>query len=84
MPRGGAREGAGRPEGVGNLMTSELRKKVNAEAIISFLEDVATGKLEKASLSERLNAATVLLKKVLPDCKSVNLHSESMDEMFSL
>lgn len=64
---GGSREGAGRKKGVGNLLTQELREKIDAEALIGFLQDLASGEIIGATISERKDAAIALLKKVLPD-----------------
>jgi len=66
MGRGGPREGAGRKKGVGNLLTRELRERINPGPLIKYLHDVAEGK-KKATIKERMEAATILLKKVLPD-----------------
>ncbi len=76
MGHGGKREGAGRKKGVGNFLTEELREKIDAEKLIEFLQDLAEGKIEKTSISERKDAAVALLKKVLPDCKQTEFHAE--------
>ena len=67
MSAGGAREGAGRKAGVGNLLTRELRERVDAEGLITFLQNLVAGKIKGASVGERKDAAIALLKKVLPD-----------------
>ena len=69
MPRGGYRNGAGRKKGAENLLTKELRDRINAHGLIIFLQDLALGKVETATISERKDAAVALLKKVLPDCR---------------
>lgn len=69
MTHGGHRQGAGRKQGAANLLTSELREKINAERLINFLQRVAEGKVKGATISERKDAAVALLKKVLPDCR---------------
>ncbi|PIR24690.1 MAG: hypothetical protein COV43_08985 [Deltaproteobacteria bacterium CG11_big_fil_rev_8_21_14_0_20_42_23] len=74
MARGGKREGAGRKSGVGNLLTEELRSKIDPVPLIGFLQDLAEGRIEGASISERKEAAVALLRKVLPDCKSTSVH----------
>ena len=83
MKRGGKRENAGRKKGVGNLLTEELRDHINALDLIKFLQDLALGKKSKATLRERREAATVLLKKVLPDCQTVraNLNLNSREPL---
>lgn len=65
--RGGLREGAGRKKGVGNLLTKELKAEINGPRVIKFLQDLAFGKIEGSTISERKDAATTLLKKILPD-----------------
>lgn len=67
MARGGLREGAGRKTGVSNLLTKELRERINAPRLIAFLQDLAEGRVEGASISERKDAAVALLRKVMPD-----------------
>ena len=64
---GGSREGSGRKKGIGNLLTRELREKIDAAALIGFLQDLASGQVTGATISERKDAAIALLKKVLPD-----------------
>ena len=73
MEHGGRREGAGRKRGAANLLTRELRDGINAKKLIQFLEDLAGGKFKNASISERKDAAVALLRKVMPDCKSVEI-----------
>ncbi len=70
MEHGGKREGAGRKAGTPNLLTHELREKINALALIKFLQDVVAGKVEGATIGERINAAQGLLKKVMPDYRA--------------
>lgn len=69
MSKGGHREGSGRKQGIPNQLTQALREKIKAENLIRFLQNLADGKIEGASISERKEAAIALLKKVLPDCK---------------
>lgn len=76
MDHGGKRENAGRKKGVSNLLSRELREKINAERLINFLQGLAEGKVQEASISERKDAAIALLKKVLPDCKQTDLKIE--------
>jgi hypothetical protein len=78
MPRGGHRNGAGRKKGVANLLTKELRERIDAEGLIQFLQDLAHGKVENASISERKDAAIALLKKVLPD---MNRHEGEIEPL---
>jgi hypothetical protein len=77
MGHGGKREGAGRKRGIGNLLTEELREKINAERLIQFLQDLAEGKIDGASLTERKDAATTLLKKVLPDMNAQKIEAHA-------
>lgn len=56
MPSGGYRKHAGRKEGVGNLINEALRSKIEAEPLIQFLNDLAPGKIEGASLRDRREA----------------------------
>lgn len=77
MEHGGKREGAGRKRGSSNLLTQELRDIIKASQIIRFLQDLALGKIEGASLGERKEAATALLKKVLPDVNAQKIETES-------
>ena len=65
--RGGHRKGAGRKKGVGNLLTQELREKINGLKVIQFMQDLVDGKIDGATINERKEAAAVLLKKILPD-----------------
>ncbi len=74
--RGGSRYGAGRKKGCPNLLTQELREKINAEDCINFLRDVVLGKELEATLSNRIDAATTLLRKILPDCKQTEIMTE--------
>ena len=78
MAKGGFREGAGRKKGTPNLLTRELREKINAVKLIKFLQDLAEGNIEKASINERKDAAVALLKKVLPD---VNRHEAEIESL---
>ena len=87
---GGARPGSGRKPGSGNKLTIALRDHIEQEAIIAFLNDVALGRevtggyklsegdwvsgQQTPTVDQRLNAATVLSKKFLPDMK-VTEHS---------
>jgi len=73
MGKGGHRQNAGRKKGIPNLLTQELRQKINAEGLISFLQRLADGKVKGASISERKEAAIALLKKILPDCKHTEI-----------
>lgn len=75
--RGGFREGAGRKKGVGNYLTTELREKINAPRVIKFLQNLVDGKVEGSTINERKEAATVLLKKVLPDLNHTEANIES-------
>jgi len=79
MTHGGHRDNAGRKKGNANLLTQELREKINAEACINFLQDLADGKIMEATLSERKDAAIALLKKVLPDCKQTEVKTENQE-----
>lgn len=76
MEHGGKREGAGRKKGAGNLLTRELREKINAERLIQFLQDIADGKIDGASISERKDAAVALLKKVLADIQKNEVEAQ--------
>ncbi len=76
MPKGGHREGAGRKKGVSNLLTSELRERINAPKLIKLLQDIAEGKIAGSSVSERKDAAVALLKKVLPDMSQQKIEAE--------
>lgn len=69
---GGKRAGAGRRAGSKNLVTSELREKIDGSQLIQFLESVADGSLEGATLANRVLAATILLRKTLPDYKQID------------
>lgn len=77
MPRGGYREGAGRKSGIPNKLAHELKAEINAEKLISFLQGVAAGELPEATISLRILAASALLKKVVPDCKQIDLEQEA-------
>jgi len=83
MEHGGQRRGAGRKKGAGNLLNRELRERINAERLIQFLQDMAEGRIEGASLSERKDAAVALLKKVLPDCRQTEVAQED-DKAFKV
>ena len=82
MDHGGYRENAGRKKGVGNYVNETLRDKIDAEALIRFLQDVALGGHPEATLGERKDAAAILLKKVLPDCQSLktDMNLETADD----
>jgi hypothetical protein len=67
MARGGSRLGAGRKVGATNLITRELRNRINAPRLITFLQDLAEGRIDGATISERKDAAVALLRKVMPD-----------------
>lgn len=69
MEHGGQRDNAGRKRGSYNLLTTELRERINARQLIQFLQELAAGKVEGASIAERKDAAVALLRKVLPDCR---------------
>ena len=77
MRRGGKRNGAGRKKGAANLLTQELRDKINAVACIDFLQNVVLGKEQEASLNNRIDAATTLLRKTLPDCRQTEVMIDS-------
>jgi hypothetical protein len=79
MVRGGKREGSGRKKGVPNMLTQELRNKINAEELIQFLQNLAEGKIEGATVSERYHAASALLKKLLPDCRHIEIEEEKRE-----
>ena len=79
MLRGGKRAGAGRKKGSTNLLTQELRSCIHAPKLIHFLQNVALGEIDGSTMSERIEAAVVLLKKILPDCKMAN-ESEATTE----
>ena len=76
MAHGGYREGSGRKKGVPNLLTQELRDGIKAPKLITFLQDVAEGRIKDATISQRIQAATVLLKKVMPDSKQIDIESK--------
>ena len=76
MRHGGRRNGAGRRKGAANLITQELREKINAVACIDFLQNVVQGKERDASLSNRIDAATTLLRKTLPDCRQTEIMTD--------
>lgn len=78
MAHGGKRLGSGRKPGSGNLLTKELRENIDAVACINFLQDVVLGKEQDASLSHRIDAATTLLRKTLPDCRQTEITTESI------
>lgn len=80
MSHGGQREGAGRPKGAANLLTNELRAQINASELIQFLQDLAGGRVAEASISERKEAAVALLKKVMPDCKHMEIDQTGEQE----
>lgn len=69
MARGGARAGAGRPNGIHTSWSKEsqdrLRAKIQTEKIIQNLNDMATG--AKAADSPTIAAGLGLLRKVIPD-----------------
>lgn len=77
--RGGKRDGAGRKKGTSNLLTKELREKINAESLIDFLQSLAEGKIGGASISERKEAAVALLKKVLPDIHKNEVEAQAIE-----
>lgn len=84
MARGGYRAGAGRKPGLSNKLTQELRGKVNAEKLINFLQSVVAGKDPEATVSLRLIAASALLRKVIPDCKQIDLAAEGSSSVIVL
>ena len=57
-------------------MTEELRKKIDAEGCINFLQNVMAGKIKGVTLKNRIDAATTLLKKTLPDCRQTEIMTE--------
>ncbi len=71
--RGGQRPGAGRKPGVGNLLTESLKKKIRATAMINVLQQVAQGKIKGASVRDRVAAASVLIDKVIPNMRHVEM-----------
>lgn len=75
MANGGRRKGAGRKIGSTGLLTAELREKIDGKQLISFLEGVVDGKVEGATLANRVMAATTLLRKVIPDCKQLDFET---------
>jgi hypothetical protein len=83
MAHGGRRKGSGRKKGVSNLLTEELRKKIDAMKIIKFLQDLVQGHIKGATISERKDAGVALLKKILPDTKLTSIEPED-DEGFKI
>jgi hypothetical protein len=81
MAHGGNRDGAGRKKGSANLLTQELRDKINAVACIAFLHDLVYGRIDEATINERKDAAVALLKKVLPDCKHTEIEQHNEREV---
>lgn len=87
---GGARKGAGRKKGTRDEITSALREKIDAESIITFLNDVANGRQindDKPTIEHRLKASDLLMRKTLPDLKAVevsgelNVHESLLDDL---
>lgn len=76
MDHGGKRENAGRKKGAVNLLTQELREKINALHLIKFLQELAEGKIVGSTISERKEAAVSLLKKVLPDMSQQKIEAD--------
>lgn len=82
-------EGSGRKPGAGNLLNKSLRDKIDQDAVINFLNDVACGRevtggyklsegdwvegQQTPTVDQRLSAAATLIKKFLPDLKAVEL-----------
>jgi hypothetical protein len=73
MGRGGYRQGAGRKRGASNILTAELREKISAGPLIQFLQELAGGKVDGATINERKDAAIALLRKILPDCRQTDV-----------
>ncbi len=80
MARGGYREGSGRKKGSTNLLTQALRKKINAVGCIAFLQALADGQIEGATISERKDAAVALLRKVMADLRNMEVKAEGENE----
>jgi len=80
MARGGQRPGAGRKPGVGNLLTESLKKKIRATTMIDVLQRVAQGKIKGASVRDRVAAASVLIDKVIPNMRHIEMDSTVRSE----
>ena len=79
MPKGGKREGAGRPEGSGGAVSQVLRDRITKADPIGFLIDSMNGKAVNGEVlkhKERADIATHLSKKIVPDLKSMEYKSE--------
>ena len=80
MPRGGKREGAGRPKGSGPPHLSpghieKIKSKIKTHWLLKKLEDhIASA--EGTMVPSAVTAAGILLKKVLPDLASVEHSGE--------
>lgn len=68
---------AGRGRSPGFRMSDEHRVKIQNSNILNSLIKHAEGKMDMSS--SQVNAATVLLKKILPDLSSVQLTGSEKD-----
>jgi len=73
--KGGFRVGAGRPKGSHGLLTRSLRSKIKAGRLIKFLQALADGDIEGSTVTERKDAASILLRKVMPDVNKTEIES---------
>ena len=83
MPRGGMRENAGRPCGASNLLNRELKEKIDAVKLIDFLQKLALGEVEGATITERKDASIALLRKIIPDTKQTDINLEHEMQTYS-
>lgn len=78
MPKGGKREGAGRPKksSLSPLRQQQIKDEINAKSILRRLHGLVMGQVEMSSAA--VTAAGILLRKVLPDLQAVE-HSGQLD-----
>jgi hypothetical protein len=56
---------------IGKTLTEEWKKKIQSSNLITHLGKCAVGEIEMTS--QQIKAAEILLKKVMPDLKSVDM-----------
>ena len=78
MSRGGKREGAGRPKGVGNKKTEALRAKV--ELLISDNWESITKDIKELEPKERIDTMIKLLEYSLPKLNRTEISETSTVE----
>lgn len=73
MPKGGARNGAGRKPILPDLDTRAIRGLIRTEDLINELQSIVFQNKGKPTTSERINAIRTLLNKAIPDLQAMRI-----------